>query len=82
MTLMPLSEDPAVRDALARALLWRLLSDVLVPMEPATLVPESSYSPPTAHRSRAVPLNTGSFGGGDELSEEAPDYDAFLEESR
>jgi len=79
MTILPVSEDQGIRDALARALVWRLLSDVITVGELAPLQPESPYRPSKAPGGgMAVPLNAGSFDGGD-LDDEAPDYSVFLE---
>lgn len=84
VAILPVSEDQGIRDALARALVWRLLSDVITVGELAPLQPESPYRPTKVPGGgggggRTVPLNAGSFDGGD-LDGEAPDYSVFLPE--
>ena len=77
LTIVPISDDPAIRAAMARALLWKLLSEMAVAVEAPGIgtvdmdlidVPKKSKKGPTPVR-----LDTGSF----DTNAEAPDYDVF-----
>jgi len=71
-TIMPISEDPTIRAAMARALLWRMLSEIMTGVEgvgmptPSRYLPKSSAQKPEV----AVRLDTSSFSGGKEEEEE------------
>jgi len=73
-TVMPISEDPVIRAAMARALLWRMLSEIMTGVEGAGMPTPSKYLPKgTAQKAEvAVRLDTSSFSGsnGEDLSEE------------
>lgn len=77
LTILPISEDPAIRAAMARALLWRLLSEVLVAVEAPGIgaVDMDIIDVPKKRGNASVPvrLDTGSF----DTAAEAPDYDVF-----
>lgn len=76
LTIVPISDDPAIRAAMARALLWRLMSDVVVAVEAPGIgvVDMDLIDVPKKGRKAPIPvrLDTGSFD-----TAEAPDYDVF-----